>query len=147
MVPLRISLTSMINKIISICLFLLLAISLWSQTKELPVIDVPPKFPGGSTALVSWIKSNLRYPILAQEQRIEGDVVCAFWVEKDGSVKNTYIIRSSHELLSKAALRALGSMPRWSPGRENGQPVRVRYTVPFTFCLVPDSLSNKKTIK
>lgn len=112
-----------------------------------PVINCQPKFPGGSAALVSWIKSNLRYPVLAEEQQIEGDVVCAFWIEKDGSVKNTYVIRSSHELLSKEALRVLKFMPRWIPGRENGQAIRVRYTVPFTFRLVMDSISNKPTIK
>lgn len=106
------------------------------------VINCQPTFPGGSAALLSWIKSNLRYPVLAEEQQIEGDVVCAFWIEKDGSVKNTYVIRSSHELLSKEALRVLKFMPRWIPGRENGQAIRVRYTIPFTFRLVPDSVSN-----
>ncbi len=112
-----------------------------------PVINCQPKFPEGSAALVSWIKSNLRYPVLAEEKQIEGDVVCAFWIEKDGSVKNTYVIRSSHELLSKEALRVLKFMPRWIPGCENGQAIRVRYTVPFTFRLVSDNISNKPTIK
>lgn len=112
-----------------------------------PVINCQPKFPGGSAALVSWIKSNLRYPVLAEEQQIEGDVVCAFWIEKDGYVNNTYVIRSSHELLSKEALRVIKFMPRWIPGRENGQAIRVRYTIPFTFRLVPDSIINKPTIK
>ena len=107
-----------------------------------PVINCQPKFPGGSEALVYWIRNNLRYPVLAEEQRIEGDVVCAFWIEKDGSVNNTYVIRSSHELLSKEALRVMKFMPRWIPGRENGQAIRVRYTIPFTFRLVPDSVSN-----
>lgn len=107
-----------------------------------PVINCQPKFPGGSEALVCWIRNNLRYPVLAEEQRIEGNVVCAFWIEKDGSVNNTYVIRSSHELLSKEALRVLKFMPRWIPGRENGQAIRVRYTIPFTFRLVPDSVSN-----
>lgn len=107
-----------------------------------PVINCQPKFPGGSEALVCWIRNNLRYPVLAEEQRIEGDVVCAFWIEKDGSVNNTYVIRSSHELLSKEALRVMKFMPRWIPGRENGQAIRVRYTIPFTFRLVPDSVSN-----
>lgn len=112
-----------------------------------PVINCQPKFPGGSEALVCWIRNNLRYPVLAEEQRIEGDVVCSFWIEKDGSVNNTYVIRSSHELLSKEALRVMKFMPRWIPGRENGQAIRVRYTIPFTFRLVPDSISNKPTIK
>ena len=107
-----------------------------------PVINCQPKFPGGSDALVCWIRNNLRYPVLAEEQRIEGDVVCAFWIEKDGSVNNTYVIRSSHELLSKETLRVMKFMPRWIPGRENGQAIRVRYTIPFTFRLVPDSVSN-----
>ena len=124
------------------CLLFLLGIPLWSQSNKLVVKDIPPMFPGGSSALISWIESNLRYPILAEEQRIEGDVVCAFWIEKDGSVKNTYVIRSSHDLLSKEALRVLKFMPRWIPGRENGQAIRVRYTIPFTFRLVPDSVSN-----
>lgn len=107
-----------------------------------PVINCQPKFPEGSAALISWIRNNLRYPVLAEEQRIEGDVVCAFWIEKDGSVNNTYVISSSHELLSKEALRVMKFMPRWIPGRENGQAIRVRYTIPFTFRLVPDSVSN-----
>lgn len=122
-----------------ICLLLLLGLHLWSQSNKFAVKDISPMFPGGSEALTSWIESNLRYPVLAAEQRIEGDVVCAFWVEKDGSVKNTQVLKSSHELLSKEALRVLKFMPRWNPGRENGHSVRVRYTVPFIFRLVPDS--------
>ena len=106
-----------------------------------PIINCQPKFPGGSAALLSWIENNLRYPVLAEEQRIEGNVVCTFWIEKDGSVKNAQVIRSSHELLSKEALRVLKFMPRWFPGRENGQAIRVRYTVPFTFRLVSDSIN------
>lgn len=124
------------------CLLFLLGIPLWSQSNKFAVKDIPPIFSGGSSALISWIESNLRYPVLALEQRIEGDVVCAFWIEKDGSVNHTYVIRSSHELLSKEALRVMKFMPRWIPGRENGQAIRVRYTIPFTFRLVPDSVSN-----
>ena len=111
--------------------------------KVFPVINHQPEFPGGSAALISWTESNLRYPVLAEEQRIEGDVVCAFWIEKDGSVKNAYVIRSSHELLSKEALRVLKFMPRWIPGRENGQAIRERYTITFTFRLVSDNIYNK----
>ena len=121
-----------------------MTVSLWSQSRVFPVVNRPPEFPGGSDALVLWIERNLHYPVLAEEQQIEGKVICAFWVEKDGSIKNPYVVKSAHDELSKEALRVLKFMPRWNPGRKNGQAVRERYTIPFTFRLVPDSIYNKK---
>ena len=102
-----------------------------------------PEFPGGSEALNTWIEKNLRYPVLAEEKGLEARVVAAFWVTGDGSVKHGRILRSGGELFDKEVLRVIRFMPRWIPGRETGRPISVRYTIPFTFHLIPDSLHHK----
>ena len=104
------------------------------------VREIPPSFPGGSAALVEWITKHLRYPVLAEEQGLEGHVLAAFWVTADGSVKHGKIVRSGGELFDNEVLRVLRFMPRWVPGRENGRAVSVRYTIPFVFRLESDSI-------
>ena len=117
------------------------------EPKVFPVVNSQPMFPGGSDALKVWVEKTLRYPVLAEEHNQEAYVVVAFWVTHDGSVKNGRIVRSGGELFDQEVLRVIRFMPRWTPGRENGRPISVRYTMPVTFRLVPDSIYNKKRDK
>ena len=82
-----------------------------------------------------WLGQNINYPVEAQNNGVHGTVVCQFIVEKDGSISNVTVLRSVDPLLDKEAVRVLESMPNWTPGRNNGQPVRVKYTIPVSFKL------------
>ena len=99
------------------------------------VTDKMPSFPGGMGALVQYLKNSIDYPIEALKENIGGRVVVAFIVEKDGSLSDVRIAKSVHPLLDAEAIRVVSSMPKWNPGLENGNPVRVKYTVPVTFRL------------
>lgn len=92
-----------------------------------------PSFPGGQTALFQWISKNIKYPIKAEENGIQGRVICAFIVERDGSIHDVQVVKPVDPLLDEEALRLVKSMPRWMPGLQNGKPIRAKYTVPVTF--------------
>lgn len=98
-------------------------------------VDVLPEFPGGEKAMMQWIAQNIQYPKEAIDAKIEGSVIVSFFVEKDGSISNAEVIKSVHESLDKEALRVVNAMPKWKPGMEKGEAVRVKYTVPVTFRL------------
>ena len=100
------------------------------------VREIPPSFPGGSAALVEWITKHLRYPVLAEEQGLEGHVLAAFWITADGSVKLVKIVRSGGELFDNEVLRVLRFMPRWVPGRCCTAPPRTgcRGPAPRAWC-------------
>lgn len=99
------------------------------------VVEEMPVFPGGQTALMEFIAKNLRYPVKAQEGGIQGRVVARFIVEKDGSVSNLAVARSVSSELDAEAIRVLSTMPKWTPGKQRGKEVRVKYTVPIVFRL------------
>lgn len=99
------------------------------------VVENDPQFPGGPDALNEWLSKNLKYPRIAQENGIQGRVMVQFVVNKDGSVVDPKIIRSVESSLDKEALRVVGSMPKWVPGKQRGKPVRVRYVVPIAFMI------------
>lgn len=105
------------------------------ETKVFDVVEQMPEFPGGQAALLKWIGGNVKYPAIAEENGIQGRVVCTFIVDRDGSITDVKVARSIDPSLDKEAIRVLRKMPRWYPGRQNGQPVRVLYTVPVTFKL------------
>lgn len=96
---------------------------------------VRPSFPGGPAALMRFMAQNLRYPARAQEQGVQGRVMVEFIVEADGSLTNARVVRSVSPDLDREALRLVSIMPRWTPGKKDGYPVRVRYTYPFDFRL------------
>ncbi len=98
-------------------------------------VEQMPSFPGGDAALLTFIANNIRYPVVAEESGIQGRVICSFIVERDGSISDVKVVRSVAPSLDKEAKRVLQSMPKWNPGKQNGQPIRVRYTVPVTFKL------------
>lgn len=93
------------------------------------------KAPGGSTGLKMFIADNMKYPTIAEENGIQGRVLCTFIVERDGSITDVQVTRSIDPSLDREAVRVLKKMPRWIPGRQKGSPVRVKYTVPVTFKL------------
>ena len=100
------------------------------------VVESMPEFPGGQQALFKYLAENVKYPVIAQENGIQGRVICQFVVNKDGSIVDVVAVRSSGEAsLDKEAIRVIKSMPKWKPGKQRGKPVRVKYTVPVNFRL------------
>lgn len=94
-----------------------------------------PSFPGGRVALMKWLAKRMKYPKEAEEKGIKGRVICTFVVEKNGKITDVKVMRSVHPLLDAEALRVVRSMPKWQPGKLNGKPVRVKFTIPLTFNL------------
>jgi protein TonB len=105
------------------------------ETKVFDVVEQMPEFPGCAAALMKWLSDNIKYPSIAEENGIQGRVVCTFVVERDGSVTDIQVARSVDPSLDKEAIRVLKKMPKWIPGKQNGSAVRVKYTVPVTFRL------------
>lgn len=106
-----------------------------TATKVFDVVEQMPSFPGGDAALMSFLNKNIKYPVIAEENGIQGRVVATFVVERDGSITDVKVIKSVDPSLDKEAVRVLKSMPKWIPGKQNGSAVRVKYTVPVTFRL------------
>lgn len=98
-------------------------------------VDQQPSFPGGTNAFNTFIVSNLKYPVVAQENGIQGRVVVKFIVEKDGSISNVEVDRSVYPSLDNEAMRVIKNMPKWIPGQINGKAVKVECSYPFVFRL------------
>ena len=105
------------------------------STKVFDVVEEMPSFPGGQGALMSYLASNIKYPVVAQENGVQGRVIVSFVVERDGSISDVRVARSVDPSLDREAQRVVKSMPRWKPGKQNGSAVRVKYTVPVVFRL------------
>ena len=99
------------------------------------VVEQMPSFPGGISGLRTYLNQNIRYPAEAQENCVQGRVVVSFVVGKDGHISDVTVLRSVDPSLDKEAVRVIRNMPRWSPGKQGGEPVRVRYNVPVSFRL------------
>lgn len=110
-----------------------------AQTKKndmlFSVVEVMPQYPGGQIAMLKYLMENIKYPEQAMKKGIQGRVAVSFIVEKDGSISDVRPILSVHPLLNKEAVRVVESMPKWTPGKQNGKPVRVRFNVPVMFKL------------
>lgn len=110
-----------------------------AQTKKsnmaYDVVEVMPQFPGGQIAMLKYIMENIKYPKQAMKEGIQGRVTVSFIVEKDGRVSNVRLLRSVQSALDKEAIRVVKSMPKWTPGKHNGKPVRVRFNLPVMFKL------------
>ena len=98
-------------------------------------VEQMPQFPGGDTALTKYLSSNINYPIVAAKNGIQGRVVVQFVVTKNGSVGEVKVLRSVDRDLDKEAIRLCKSLPKFIPGKMNGQAVNVWYTMPITFKL------------
>ena len=112
--------------------------------KVYDLVDEMPSFPGGLEELYKWIDNNVQYPAVARENGIEGRVILKFIVEKEGSLSDSTVIHSVHPMVDREALRLVGQMPKWNPGRRAGVPVRVRYCLPIKFKLGETKPSEKK---
>ena len=110
-----------------------------AQTKKnnmvYDVVEVMPQYPGGQIAMLKYIMENIKYPKQIMEEGIQGRVTVSFIVEKDGRVSNVRLLRSVQPSLDKEAIRVVKSMPKWTPGKHNGKPVRVRFNLPVMFKL------------
>lgn len=97
--------------------------------------DELPQYPGGIPGVVAYLSKNIKYPKAAAENKIEGRVVVEFVINKDGSVSNVVVKRSVNQLLDAEAVRVISRMPKWTPGKQDGKPVNVKYTLPVIFKL------------
>lgn len=98
-------------------------------------VEQMPRFPGGDKELMKWLSENINYPTIAAEQGIQGKVTLRFVVRPDGSVDDVQVVRSLEPSCDKEAVRAVKKMPKWQPGRQNGNAVSVYYSLPVTFRL------------
>ncbi len=99
------------------------------------VVDEQPQFPGGGTALMQYLVSNIKYPEEAHKKGEQGRIIVQFVVNKEGNIENAQVYRGVSPLLDAEALRVVRAMPKWSPGRHKGKAVRARYTLPIVFRL------------
>ena len=103
--------------------------------KVFDVVEVMPSYPGGQGALLSYLSSHVKYPVVAQENGVQGRVTVSFVVERDGSITDVHVVRSVDPSLDREAARVVSSMPNWQPGKQNGSAVRVKFNVPVQFKL------------
>ena len=99
------------------------------------VAEQMPLFPGGTNALQAYLEENVKYPDDCKEVCVQGRVVISFFVEKDGSISDAKVVKSVYPSLDEEALRVVSGMPKWCPGKLNGQSVRIKYTIPVNFRL------------
>ncbi|MBO7050049.1 MAG: energy transducer TonB [Bacteroidaceae bacterium] len=99
------------------------------------VVEDQPEFPGGTAALLEYLRKNIKYPAICRENNIQGRVLVTFIVNKDGAIVEPEVVKSVNPSLDKEALRVIAGMPKWKPGSQRGKPVRVKYTVPVNFRL------------
>ena len=98
-------------------------------------VEEHPSFPGGEKKMREWLLKNLKYPTLAKENGVQGNVFMEFVVSKDGTIQNVKVIRSVESSLDKEATRVIKAMPKWKPGKQRGKPVNVRFRLPIVFRL------------
>ena len=103
------------------------------------VVEEMPEFPGGMGACMKWMADNIKYPKDAMEKKQEGRVIVQFIVERDGSITHIEVKRSVSPSFDAEAVRVVGTMPKWEPGKQRGKVVRVKYTLPVMFRLNKDT--------
>ena len=99
------------------------------------VVEKMPEYPGGQAALFEYLSTNVKYPADAEKKKVEGRVLVTFIVNTDGSITDIEVVRKAFPSLDAEAVRVISGMPKWIPGEQKGQKVRVKYTVPLTFRL------------
>ena len=104
-----------------------------SSQQIFTVVETMPEFPGGQGALLQYLAKSIKYPVIAQENGIQGRVVLSFVIEKDGRLTNIQVLQTPDRSLSEEAIRVLNKSPKWSPGKQRNQVVRVKYTLPVDF--------------
>ena len=106
-----------------------------TNDKVYVVVEQMPSFPGGDSALLKYLFENIKYPMSALKAQKQGRVMVRFTVEKDGAISDVKVARSVTPSLDAEAVRVVKAMPKWTPGKQGGQLVRVRYNVPVSFKL------------
>lgn len=109
--------------------------SVYNEVNEIDKVDEKPSFPGGESAMKSYLNSNVKYPDVAQENGVQGRVIVESIIEKDGSMSDVKVIRSVDPSLDREALRVVKAMPKWIPAKLKGIPVRTKCTTPVVFRL------------
>lgn len=109
--------------------------SVYNEVNEIDKVDEKPSFPGGESAMKSYLNSNIKYPDVAQENGVQGRVIVESIIEKDGSMSDVKVIRSVDPSLDREALRVVKAMPKWTPAKLKGIPVRTKCTTPVVFRL------------
>ena len=99
------------------------------------VVEEMPQFPGGAPELMKFLSMTVKYPEAAEKAGTQGRVIASFIVEKDGSISGAKVVKNVSEELDAEALRVINAMPNWTPGKQKGQAVRVKYTIPISFRL------------
>lgn len=107
--------------------------SVYNEVNEIDKVDEKPSFPGGESAMKSYLNSNVKYPVEAQENCIQGRVIVQFIIEKDGSISDVKVASGVDLSLDKEAIRVVKAMPKWNPGKLQGIPARVKNEVPVVF--------------
>lgn len=106
-----------------------------NRNRVYDMVEQMPSFPGGNSGLMTYLNQHTHYPAEAQENGVQGRVVVSFVVEKNGQINDVTVMRHVDPSLDKEAIRVVRNMPRWTPGKQGGEPVRVRYHVPMSFRL------------
>lgn len=102
---------------------------------NMAMVEVQPEFPDGIQALYKWLLENINYPAEAIEEGVQGKIIVEFVISTTGEIENARVLRGRHPALDKEAIRVVKAMPKWTPGSNNGKPVKVLYTLPVTFKL------------
>ena len=103
------------------------------DNKIYDVVQDMPTFPGGTNSMIKYFSENIKYPEQAKSKGVKGRVLVNFVVEKDGRITDCKVVKSASPELDNEALRVVSSMPKWNPGKKDGQPVRVKFTIPISF--------------
>ena len=106
-----------------------------SQTnqKVFDTVEQMPEYPGGMQAMIEFLQTNMKYPEDAAKQKVEGRVMVQFVVETDGSVSDVHVAKQVFPSLDAEAIRVVQAMPKWTPGKDKGRVVRVKYNLPIVF--------------
>lgn len=125
--------------LLAFAFMVVLPFSAMSQEEEkiLNFSEEMPDYPGGYSEMMKFLQENLKYPSEAVEKNIQGKVYVGFVVEKDGSITDVRINRGINKLLDDEAMRVVKLMPKWKPGKNKGQPVRVSYSIPVNYVMTP----------
>ena len=99
------------------------------------IVEQMPEYPGGMQALFEFLSKNIKYPEDAQKQKVEGRVLVKFVIETDGSISNIEVMKNAFPSLDAEAMRVAQAMPKWTPGKQGGQVVRVKFVLPINFSL------------
>ena len=111
------------------------------------VVEEMPEFPGGMGEAMKFLAKNIKYPVAAQQAKIEGRVIVQFVVERDGSISDIHTVRSVSPELDAEAIRVVSLMPKWNPGKQRGKAVAVKYTMPIMFRLqTPEPKQEETTL-